>query len=113
MHKFLDSIYRRSLYSRLPNTPYAGRSLAANHLTCCRSRMRHDGVLGTEAEAHVGGNGNVHHPGVGQVEPAHQLRVFLYRLDLQAWVVALLLADGGDRVALVVVGGIDERLLGQ
>ena len=71
-----------------------------------------DLVLG-QALAQVGGNGHVHHLGVGQVELAHQLDVLVDRLHLQAGVVALLLADGGDRVALVVVGGIDQRLLGQ
>ncbi len=61
----------------------------------------------------VGGDGDVHHFGVGQVEVVHQLGIFLDRFDLQARVEAFFLADGGDRVALVVMGGEEQRFLRQ
>ena len=39
--------------------------------------------------------------------------IFVDRFDLEPRIEALLLADGGHRVALVVVRGIDQRLVGQ
>ncbi len=70
-------------------------------------------LLLREALAHVGGHGDVHHLRVRQVELAHEVDVLVDGLHLQAWVEALLLADGRDRLALVVVGRVDQRLLGQ
>jgi hypothetical protein len=66
-----------------------------------------------QADAHVGGHRDVHHLRVGQVQLAHQVDVLVDRFHLQAGIEPLLLADRGDRVALVVVGRIDQRLVGQ
>ena len=56
-----------------------------------------------ETHAHVGGHGHIHHLRVGQLEVAHQLDIFVDRFHLQARIERLLLADGRDRLALVVV----------
>ena len=61
----------------------------------------------------VGGHRDVHHLRVRQIEAPHQRRVFVGVLRLETGVEALLLADGRDGVALIVMGGKDERLLGE
>ena len=61
----------------------------------------------------VGGNRNIHHFRVGQVEARHQRRILIGVANLKARIEALFLADGADGVALVVVRGEDERLFGQ
>ncbi len=47
------------------------------------------------------------------MQAGHQRDVVVDRLDLQARIVALLLADGGHRVAFVVVRGKHQGLVGQ
>ena len=61
----------------------------------------------------LAGHRDVHHLRVGEFQVVHQLDIFVDRLHLQARIEGLLLADGGDRVALVVVRGIDQRRLRQ
>ena len=83
-----------------------------------RLRRRHGPALARnlvlgETLAHVGRHRHVHHLRIGQLELAHQVDVLVDRFHLQARVAALLLADGGDGVALVVVGGEHERVLRQ
>ena len=66
-----------------------------------------------QADMHVGGHRHVHHLRIGQFQIGHQLDIFVDRAHLQPRIVALLLADGGDGVALVVMGGKHHGLLGQ
>ena len=61
----------------------------------------------------IGRHRHVHHLRIGQVEVVHQLDILLDRFDLQARIERLLLADGGDRLALVVVRREDQRLVRQ
>ena len=49
-----------------------------------------------EADPHVGRHGHVHQFRIGQIEAVHQVDVLVDRLDLQARVERLLLADGRD-----------------
>ncbi len=56
---------------------------------------------------------DIHLLRVGQIEVVHDVDVFLGGTDLQARVVGPFLADRADRVALVVVGRVDQRILGQ
>src|ERR1700733_389452 len=60
-------------------------------------------LLLCEALPHVRRDRDVHHLRVGQVQVVHQCDVFVYRFDLQAGIVALLLTDRANRVAFVVV----------
>jgi hypothetical protein len=53
------------------------------------------------------------HLGIRQIEILHQLDIFVDRLDLQARIEGLLLADGADRLALIVVSRINEGRIGQ
>ena len=62
---------------------------------------------------HVGGHRHVHHLRIGQVQIVHQVDVFVDRLDLEARIEELFLADGRDGFALVVVRRIDQRVVGQ
>ena len=66
-----------------------------------------------EPDPHIGGNRDVHHFGIGQIEVVHQVDIVVDRLHLEPRIEGLLLADGRDRVALIVVRRIDQRLLGQ
>ena len=50
---------------------------------------------------------------IGQLQIAHQLDIFVDRAHLQPRIEALLLADGGDGVALVVMGRENHGLVGQ
>ena len=50
---------------------------------------------------------------IRQIEIVHQLDIFVDAAHLQPRIVTLLLADGGDRVALVVMGGEYHGLVGQ
>ena len=70
-------------------------------------------LLLRQADLHVGRHGDVHHLRVRQFQVGHQRDVVVDRLDLQARIVALLLANGGDGVAFVVVRGEHQRLVGQ
>jgi hypothetical protein len=54
-----------------------------------------------------------HHFRIGQFEIVHQRYVLLNRLDPQARIECLLLANGADRLAFVVVGRVDQCLVGQ
>ena len=51
--------------------------------------------------------------GLGRLRLFISVDILVDRLDLQARVERLLLADGGDRLALIVVRRKDERLVGQ
>ena len=66
-----------------------------------------------QTDMHVGRHRHVHHLRVGKLQLAHQVDVFVDRLYLQPRIEAFLLADGGDRIAFVVVGGVYERLFRQ
>ena len=66
-----------------------------------------------QADMYVGRHHDVHQLWIRQFEIAHQLDIFVDRAHLQSRVAALLLADGGDGVAFVVVGGKHQRLLRQ
>ena len=81
-------------------------------LTGERPTARLDVAL-RQADLQVGRHGHVHHLRVRQVQVVHQRHVFLDVGHLEARVEAPLLADGADRVALVVVARIDQRLVGQ
>ena len=70
-------------------------------------------LLLVQPDLHVGGHRDIHHLRVGQIQVVHQRDIFVDRLHLKARIERLLLADGGDGVALVVVRGIDQRLVGQ
>ena len=62
---------------------------------------------------HVGRHRHVHHLRIGQFQIVHQLDIFVDRFHLEPRIEPLLLADGRDRVAFVVVGRIDHGLVGQ
>ena len=51
--------------------------------------------------------------GLGRFQVVHQCDVVVHRFHLEARIVTLLLADGGDRVAFVVVRGKHHRLVRQ
>ena len=61
----------------------------------------------------VGGNGDVHHLRIGQMQAFHQLRIVVGVANLKARIEALFLADRADRVAFVIVRGKDQRLFRQ
>ena len=81
--------------------------------------VRGEGTLGMRlvllAAPHleVRRNRDVHHLRIGQVQGVHERRVFVRRRDLEPGVAGPLLADGAGRVALVVVTGKDQDLVGQ
>ena len=58
-----------------------------------------------QPDMHVGGHRHVHHLRIGQLQIGHQLDIFVDRAYLQARIVAFLLTDGGNGIALVVMGG--------
>ena len=58
-------------------------------------------------------HGHIHHLRIGQIEIIHDVRVLVRGGYLQARLVRLLFPDRADRVALIVVAGIDERVVGQ
>ena len=62
---------------------------------------------------HVGRHRHVHHFRVRQFQIVHQLDIFLGRAHLQPRIVALLLADGGDGIAFVIVGRKHHGFVGQ
>ena len=62
---------------------------------------------------HVGRHRHVHHLRIRQFQIVHQIDVFIDRFDLEPRIEEFFLADGRDGVALVVVGRIDQRLVGQ
>ena len=66
-----------------------------------------------QALPHVGGHRHIHHLRVGQVEAVHQRHIVVDRFHLQARIERLLLADSGDRVALVVVRRKHQRVVRQ
>ena len=66
-----------------------------------------------QADMHVGRHHHVHHFRIRQFQIAHQLDIFVHRTHLQPRIEALLLADGGDGVALVVMRGKNQGLVGQ
>ena len=70
-------------------------------------------LLLMEADLHVGGDSNIHHLRVSELQVVHQLNIFIDGFYLEPRVERLLLADGGDGVALVVVCGIDQGRLRQ
>ena len=98
---------RRSISatSGRPTSPFASSAEKAQPLA------RH--LLLMQPLMDVGGNGDVHHLRIGQVEARHQRRVFVGVANLKARIEAPLLADGADGVALIVVRGKDQRLLGE
>ena len=51
--------------------------------------------------------------GLRQLQIVHQLDIFVDGFHLQPRIAAPLLADGADRIALVVVRRIDQRVVGQ
>ena len=61
----------------------------------------------------VGGNGDVHHLRIGQLRLSISCDIFVDRLTWRRGLKRLLLADGADRVAFVIVRGEDQRLLRQ
>ena len=63
--------------------------------------------------AHIGGDRDVHHLGIGKIEVGHEVNVFVDRFDLQSGIEAALLPDGADGVAFVVVGREDLGFLGK
>ena len=85
-----------------------GRHLPAVERPATR---RHVGL--GEPDVQVGGDRDVHHLRVREVQVVHHVDVLFDRLHLKARVARLLLADGADGVALVVVGGVDEGVVGE
>ena len=65
------------------------------------------------AARQIGRNGNVHKFWIGQHQTVHQRDIFLARSIGQTRVVALFLAYARNRLALVVVGGVDQGIVGQ
>ena len=70
-------------------------------------------VVLREPDRQVRGDRDIHHLRVGEVQAVHQVHVLVDRLDLEARVAHLLLADGADGVALVVVRREDQGLVGE
>jgi hypothetical protein len=66
-----------------------------------------------EADLHIGRDSNIHHLRVSELQVVHQLNIFIDRFYLEPRVEGLLLADGGDGVALIVVCRIDQGRLRQ
>ena len=69
----------------------------------CQALFRQ--IVLMQADMHVGRHRHIHHLRIGQFQIAHQLDVFIDRAHLQPRIEALFLADGGDRIALIVMGG--------
>ncbi len=105
--------FSRSVRSRRSTSTTSGRPVSADRLACAHRPAAPRDLLLRQPDPHVGGHGDVHHLRIGQVELAHQLDVLVDRLDLQARIECLLLADGGDRLALVVVSREHHGLVGQ
>ena len=70
-------------------------------------------VLLVQADMHIGRHRDVHHFRVRQFQVVHQLGIFIHRLHLEPRIEQLLLADGRNGVALIVVRGKDQRRVGQ
>ena len=77
-----------------------------------RPALARDNLLG-EPDTHIGGNGDIHHFRIGQVEVVHQRGIFVDRLHLEPRIEGLLLADGRNRVAFIVVRRIDQGVIGK
>ena len=103
----------RSPFSRRSISATSGLSDEALRLVRRKGPAPPRHLLLVQALAHVRRHGDVHHLRIGQVEARHQRGIFRGVSHLKARVVTLLLADGADRVALVVVAGKDQRFLGQ
>ncbi len=103
----------RSLVSRRSTKATSGRPTSA--IACAaveRPAAARDFLL-RQPDLHVGRHGDVHHLRVRQFQVGHQRDIVVDRLDLQARIVALLLADGGHGVAFVVVRREHQGLVGQ
>ncbi|MCY1301398.1 hypothetical protein D9M70_510090 [compost metagenome] len=61
----------------------------------------------------VGRHRHIHHLRVRQLEVVHQVDIFVDGFHPETWIEVLLFADGRNRVALVVVRRVDERLVRQ
>ena len=70
-------------------------------------------VVLREPDLQVRGDRDIHHLRIGEVQAVHQVHVLVDRLDLEAGVAHLLLADGAYGVALVVVRRKDQGLVGE
>ena len=62
---------------------------------------------------HVGRHRHVHHLRVGKFQVIHEVDIFIDPFDFEPGIELLLLADGRNRIALVVMRGIDQRRFGQ
>ena len=105
--------FARSPASRRSMKETSGRPSSAIACAALQRPAAPRDLLLRHADLHVGRHRDVHHLRVRQFQVVHQRDIVVDRLHLQARIVALLLADGGDGVALVVVRREDQRLVGQ
>ncbi len=103
----------RSLFSRKIDQQDIGAAEAVDRLAGGERQALLGQIVLMQPDMHVGGHRHVHHLRIGQLQIAHQLDIFVHRLYLQPRIEALFLADGGDGVALVVMGGKHQGFIGQ
>ncbi len=95
----------RSLVSRRSTNRMSGPAKTSDRLDRGERQTLFGEFVLMQADTRVGGHRDVHHFRIGQLQIIHQLDIFVDRAHLQPRIVVLLLADGGDGVALVVMGG--------